>query len=147
MVLLCLGSCDRQPLPPSPEPKTTEAPGLSRARSHPGAKVFFVAPQNGEIVASPVRVQFGIEGIELAPAGEVKENSGHHHLLIDTDPLPPMDQPLPSSDKIIHFGKGQTETSVDLPPGEHTLQLVLAAGNHIPHDPPVTSEKIIITVK
>lgn len=135
MLLLSLQACSRHRSSPT------------RVRSHPGARVFLIAPKNGEIVTSPVRVRFGIEGIELAPAGDVKENSGHHHLLVDTDPLPPMDQPLPWSDQVIHYGKAQTEASIQLSPGEHTLQLLLGAGNHIPHNPPVISEKITIIVK
>ncbi len=129
-------------------PSTQPAgPNLVRAGSHPGARVFLVAPRDGETVTNPVKIQFGIEGIELAPAGEVKENSGHHHLLIDTDPLPPLDQPLPFSDKTLHFGQAQTGAEITLAPGAHTLQLVLAGGNHIPHDPPVVSKKITILVK
>jgi hypothetical protein len=94
-----------------------------------------------------VTVKFGVEGIELAPAGEVKDNNGHHHLLIDIESLPPLDRPLPATDQIQHFGKAQTETTLTLPPGPHTLQLLFAGGNHVPHDPPVMSDKIHITVK
>jgi hypothetical protein len=137
--------CKKEPTTPAPQPMP--AVNMTRAKSATGARVFIVEPQNGATVSSPVTVKFGIEGIALAPAGEVKDNSGHHHLLIDTDPLPPMDQPLPFSDKILHFGQAQTEAAVNLAPGTHTLQLVLAGGNHIPHDPPVVSEKITISVK
>jgi hypothetical protein len=103
--------------------------------------------KDGAIVSNPIHLKFGAEGIEVAPAGQVKDNSGHHHLLVDVAPLPSMDQPLPATDKIIHYGKAQTEVDVTLPPGEHTLQLLFAGGNHIPHDPPVMSEKIKVTVK
>jgi len=82
----------------------------------------------------------------IAPAGIKIENTGHHHLLIDTDAPADMSQPLPASDKVVHFGKGQTETTLTLPPGKHTLQLLLADQNHIPHNPPVISKKITITV-
>jgi hypothetical protein len=93
-----------------------------------------------------VRVQFGLRGMGIAPAGVKFDNTGHHHLLIDTDlPANPA-APLPATDKIVHFGKGQTETTLTLPPGTHTLQLLLGDMNHIPHDPPVVSKKITITV-
>ena len=82
----------------------------------------------------------------VAPAGVEKPNAGHHHLLIDTDPPADLSVPLPATDKILHFGKGQTETTLTLPPGRHTLQLVLADQNHVPHNPPVTSKKVTITV-
>lgn len=136
--------------------KAESAPALTRpaaeskplrAKSSPGAKVFFVDLKNGAKVKNPFTVKFGISGIELTPAGEVKDNSGHHHLLIDVETLPPMDQPLPATDKIIHFGKAQTETTLTLSPGPHTLQLLLAGGNHIPNDPPVMSDKIKIVVE
>jgi Domain of unknown function (DUF4399) len=119
-----------------------------RTPSPKGAKVFIVSPKNGETVSSPVTVKFGIKGMTLAPAGTKAENTGHHHLLIDTDPPADLGQPLPTvPDKIIHFGKAQTETTVTLPPGKHTLQLLLGDANHIPHNPPVISKKITITVK
>lgn len=124
----------------------SKAPKLPRAKSSPGARVFIVEPANGATVTSPVTVKFGIEGILLEKAGELKDNSGHHHLLIDQASLPPVDQPLPFSDQILHFGQAQTEGGVNLAPGQHTLQLLLAGGNHIPHDPPVVSEKITISV-
>ena len=151
--ILPVFGCSRQPAAPSPAPAPVTAqppetaPSPSRAKSSPGARVFFVAPRDGETVASPVTVKFGIEGIEVAPAGEVRDNSGHHHLLVDLAFPPPFDQPLPFSEHLLHFGQGQTETSLNLSPGTHTLQLLLAGGNHIPHDQPVFSEKIQITVK
>lgn len=118
-----------------------------RTPSPQGAKVFIISPKNGETVASPVMVKFGIKGMTLAPAGTKLENSGHHHLLIDTDPPADLGQPLPATDKIVHFGKAQTETTLTLPPGTHTLQLLLGDHNHIPHNPAVLSKKITITVK
>ena len=110
-----------------------------------GARAYIISPADGERVRSPVKVQFGLTGMGVAPAGIDKANTGHHHLLIDAD-LPAMDQPLPASAKLIHFGGGQTETTLELEPGTHTLQLVLGDKNHIPHNPPVVSEKITITV-
>jgi hypothetical protein len=112
-----------------------------------GAKVYFISPADGETVQNPVTVRFGLSGMGVAPAGTVKENTGHHHLLIDVSELPPMDFPLPNDDKHRHFGGGQTEITLDLPAGKHTLQLVLGDANHIPHDPPIMSEKITVEVK
>jgi hypothetical protein len=119
---------------------------LARTPPAPGAEVYFITPRDGEIVTSPVTVRFGLRNMGVAPAGVQVENTGHHHLLIDTE-LPPLDQPVPSDDRHLHFGKGQTETVLELPPGEHTLQLLLGDYAHIPHDPPVTSGRITITVE
>jgi hypothetical protein len=124
----------------------TVAGAQERTPSPPGAKVFIVSPKNGAKVTNPVVVKFGIKGMTLAPAGTKLENSGHHHLLIDTDPPADLSQPLPVSDKVVHFGKAQTETTLTLTPGKHTLQLLLGDQNHIPHNPPVISKKITITV-
>ena len=117
-----------------------------RTPSPPGAEVYIISPKNGAIVHNPVLVQFGLKGMGVAPAGVKYDNTGHHHLLIDTDPPADQSTPLPATDKIVHFGKGQTETTLNLTPGKHTLQLVLADANHIPHSPPVISKKITITV-
>ena len=108
--------------------------------------VYFVTPQDGDTVSAEFTVRFGLRGMGVAPAGVELPNTGHHHLLIDMDTLPPMDQPLPKSDQLRHFGGGQTETTLSLSPGQHTLQLLLGNFSHIPHDPPVMSEKITITV-
>lgn len=119
-----------------------------RSTSPPGAKVFIITPKNGATVHNPVEVKFGLKGMVIAPAGTKTENSGHHHLLIDTDPPADMSAPLPAiPDKIVHFGKGQTETTLMLTPGKHTLQLLFADALHIPHNPPVISKKITITVE
>ena len=111
-----------------------------------GASVYIISPADGDTVSSPVRVVFGLRGMGVAPAGTDKVNTGHHHLIIDTD-LPAADAPVPADAQHVHFGGGQTEVSVELPPGEHSLQLLLGDMSHIPHDPPVYSEKITITVK
>jgi hypothetical protein len=111
-----------------------------------GAEVYIIAPKDGAHVHSPVLVQFGLKGMGIAPAGIKFDNTGHHHLLIDTDAPADLAAPLPATDKIVHFGKGQTETSLTLAPGKHTLQLLLADQNHIPHSPPLLSRKITITV-
>jgi len=114
-----------------------------------GAEVYFITPQDGDTVSSPVTVRFGLKGMGVAPAGVEKEKTGHHHLLIDT-PAPSgeaLNEPLPADDHHKHFGGGQTETTVELAPGTHTLQLLLGDWSHIPHNPPVMSQKITITVK
>jgi hypothetical protein len=119
---------------------------LPRTASPAGAEVYFVSPPNGAEVTSPVTIQFGLRGMGVAPAGVTSPNTGHHHLLIDVAELPADNLPLPATDQIRHFGLGQTEASLELPPGQHTLQLVLGDALHIPHDPPVRSDKITITV-
>lgn len=112
-----------------------------------GAMVYFLSPADGEEVSSPFTVRFGLRNMGVAPAGVTAPNTGHHHLLIDVEELPDPSLPLPNNDQFRHFGLGQTETELSLPPGQHTLQLVLGDALHIPHDPPVVSEKITITVK
>jgi hypothetical protein len=112
-----------------------------------GAKVYFISPQDGETVTSPVTVRFGLSGMGVAPAGTDRPHTGHHHLLIDLDAPPALDRPLPADENHVHFGGGQTETTIELDPGAHTLQLLLGDMNHVPHDPPVLSEKIRIEVK
>jgi hypothetical protein len=113
-----------------------------------GAKVYFIAPKNGATVHNPGVVKFGLKGMTIAPAGTKADNTGHHHLLVDTD-LSELDltAPLPATDKIRHFGKGQTETTLTLPPGKHTLELVFADYGHMSFDPPLHSKKITITVR
>lgn len=118
----------------------------SQTPSPPGAEVYFINPKDGETVTSPVTIKFGLKNMGIAPAGVSNENTGHHHLLIDTE-LPPLDKPIPADDKHVHFGKGQTETSLQLAPGKHTLQLLLGDHTHTPHNPPVLSKPITITVK
>jgi hypothetical protein len=114
--------------------------------SAPGAEVYFIAPKDGARVASPVKVVFGLKGMGVAPAGIKFDNTGHHHLLVDTAVPSDLTQPLPATDNIRHFGKGQTETTLDLPPGKHTLQLLFADATHTPFTPNVVSKKITITV-
>jgi hypothetical protein len=124
---------------------TSAAFAQERTPAPEGAKAYIVSPEDGANVTSPVTVVFGLEGVGVAPAGVEKEKTGHHHLIIDA-PLPAMDEPIPADDNYRHFGGGQTQVSVELAPGEHTLQLLLGDQNHVPHDPPVTSDKITITV-
>ncbi len=121
-------------------------PEVKRTPSAAGAKVSILEPKNGAEVTSPVTVKFGVVGMTLAPAGTEAEHSGHHHVLIDTK-LTDFNNPIPADDNHKHFGKAQTEGSIELKPGKHTLQLVLADHNHIPHDPVVESEVITVTVK
>lgn len=123
---------------------TTLASDLSTPSAE-NAKAYIVFPQDGDTVKSPVTVVFGLNGMGIAPAGVEIENTGHHHLLVDQDTLPPNDAPLGSPP--IHFGKGQTETTIELEPGTHTLQLILGNHLHVPHTPPVISELITITVE
>ena len=112
------------------------------------AYLYIGWPNNGEVIAagSPFRVWFGLRNMGVAPKDVKFPNTGHHHLLIDSD-LPPMDQEIPSDRNHLHFGAGQTETMLELPPGKHTLQLLMGDDKHVPHDPPVYSKKITITVK
>lgn len=110
------------------------------------AKLYIISPANGDSVSSPVTIRFGLAGMGVAPAGVATPNTGHHHLLIDT-PLPPLDGPLPKDDQHVHFGGGQTETTMPMAPGSHTIQLVLADQDHVPHDPPLVSEPVTFTVK
>jgi hypothetical protein len=117
-----------------------------RTAAPPGAETYIISPHDGATVKSPFVVQFGLKGMGIAPAGVKFENSGHHHLLIDTDAPGDSSLPLPVTEQIRHFGKGQTEVKLELPPGKHTLQLLLGDQNHIPHNPPVMSQKITITV-
>lgn len=111
-----------------------------------GASVYIVSPSPGETIASPVTVVFGLNGMGVAPAGVEKAKTGHHHLIINA-PLPAADDPIPADDNHRHFGGGQTQVTLDLPAGQHTLQMLLGDHNHIPHNPVVASEQITITVK
>jgi len=110
-------------------------------------EVFITSPQDGATIKGPVTVQFGIKGMELAPAGTDMPNTGHHHLMIDVDKLPEMDKPIPADDHFKHFGKAQTQATLELPPGKHTLQLLLGDGKHVPHQHALMSKKITITVE
>jgi len=119
-----------------------------------GAAVYFINLADGDTVGNPVKVNFGLTGMGVAPAGTEKEKTGHHHLLIDRPPLgegpdgaEELAYGIPADDHHKHFGGGQTEVSLDLAPGQHTLQLVMGDMNHVPHDPPVVSDVITITVK
>jgi Domain of unknown function (DUF4399) len=119
---------------------------LPRTAAPANVKLYIVSPAAGAAVKSPVTVVFGLTGMGVAPAGVQFEHTGHHHLLIDTDIPKETGMPLPATDNIRHFGKGQTEAVIELKPGKHTLQLVLGDHLHIPFNPVVASAKITITV-
>ncbi|MDX1496922.1 MAG: DUF4399 domain-containing protein [Salinisphaeraceae bacterium] len=125
---------------------TTLWAGGQRTPAPEDAKVYFVSPADGAVVKSPVKVVFGLSGMGVAPAGIDQKHTGHHHLLVDVDELPSLNKPIPADENHRHFGGGQTEVELELEPGEHTLQLLLGDKHHIPHRPPVKSEKITITV-
>jgi hypothetical protein len=119
---------------------------LSVSSAFADTELYFISPQDGDKISGEFTVSFGLRGMGVAPAGVEVANTGHHHLLIDVDALPPKDAPLPKTEQVRHFGGGQTETTLSLPPGQHTLQLLLGNYSHIPHSPPVMSSKITITV-
>lgn len=125
----------------------SEAPADShRSPSAPGAAVAFANLADGDVVPPGFTARFTVSGMGIAPAGTNIDNTGHYHLLIDLPELPPMNQPLPTSEHVVHYGKGQTEATLDLPEGEHRLQLLLADYAHVPHDPPVMSEAITVRI-
>jgi hypothetical protein len=127
---------------------TAAAAAEHRKKAPEGAKAYIISPEPGATVKSPVTIRFGLSGMGVAPAGMAKEKTGHHHLLIDTDASElDLGKPLPATDRIKHYGGGQTEVVLDLSPGRHTLLLVLGDENHVPFDPPVMSDKLSITVK
>ncbi|MCS5582147.1 MAG: DUF4399 domain-containing protein [Pseudomonadales bacterium] len=117
------------------------------AAETPASKVYIISPLDGAEVSSPVTIHFGLSGMGVAPAGVDRPNTGHHHLLIDVDGLPDLTVPVPANAKHRHFGGGQTEVALDLETGEHSLQLLMGDKYHIPHNPAVLSEKIMIRVK
>ena len=125
---------------------TSLAWAQERTPAPPGAEVYIISPKNGAKIKGPVEVLFGLKGMGIAPAGVKFDNTGHHHLLVDMDVPADLSVPMPATDKLLHFGKGQTQTSLTLPPGKHTLQLVFADFNHVALNPPLVSPKITITV-
>ncbi|MDH5254789.1 MAG: DUF4399 domain-containing protein [Gammaproteobacteria bacterium] len=163
---LTIAACGKPPAPqaeapPPPEaatpaaeapPPSASAPAsegvapLPRNDSPAGARVEILSPRDGDMVSSPVKVVFGLEGMTVAPAGDPTPNSGHHHLLVDVA-APDLALPIPKDAQHLHFGQGQTEAEVTLAPGPHTLQLLLGDTTHVPHNPPVISAPITITVQ
>src|SRR5215472_13261997 len=110
-----------------------------------GAEVYFIDLKDGATVPAKLKLYFGLRNMGVAPAGSDRENSGHHHLLVDTE-LPALNQPIPNDFNHLHFGTGQTEAEITLKPGEHTLQLLMGDKDHIPHTPPVMSPLIRVRV-
>jgi Domain of unknown function (DUF4399) len=126
----------------------TPAIVLGETAAPPNAAVYIISPKDGDTVTSPFKVQFGLTGMGVAPAGVEKPNTGHHHLIIDATLSPEeLKEPIASDAKHVHFGAGQTEAMVTLPPGKHTLQLVLGDWSHVPFNPPIMSPVVTVTVK
>jgi hypothetical protein len=146
---LIVSGCGQPPSPPAEsasEPAAAQAPAPIRSEAPEGASVAIVSPKDGDVVSSPVTVQFDLQGMTLAPAGDATANTGHHHLLVDA-PAPDLGQVIPKDAQHLHFGQGQATAEITLAPGQHTLQLLLGDGNHLPHNPPVLSPPITITVQ
>ncbi len=120
---------------------------MTREHAPHHAKVFIVSPKNGATVGQDIKVTFGVKGIALAPSTDATPGSGHHHLLIDAKELPPLDAPIPNDATHKHYGKAQTEDTIHLEPGKHTLQLDFGDAKHLQFDPPLVSKKITIQVK
>lgn len=155
----CGGASDSEPAAQAPSaiaapapaadaatPAAAAAAALPRTPSPPGALVYIISPENDAVVSSPVHVVFGLKGFGVVPAGYERADAGHHHLLIDTA-LPPVGLPIPADANHVHFGKGQTEAEIELPPGRHELRLLVGDHLHVPHDPPIVSAPITITVQ
>ncbi|MGH8172697.1 MAG: DUF4399 domain-containing protein [Rhodanobacteraceae bacterium] len=123
------------------------AAAMARTKAPAGASVSILSPQDGATVGQDVKVTFGVEGMAIKPAGDPTPNTGHHHLLIDAKELPPLDAPIPNDATHKHYGKGQTEDTIHLEPGTHTLQLDFGDTAHRQFDPPIVSKKITVVVK
>lgn len=147
---LLLGDRNHVPHSPpvmSPRIHVTVLPKGGPTASAAGAAVYFAELKDGATVASKFTIHFGLKNMGVAPAGSDRPNSGHHHVLIDTDLPSSLDQPIPNDFNHLHFGAGQTEAAITLTPGKHTLQLLFGDKDHIPHNPPLFSKKITVTVK
>ena len=122
-------------------------PALAAETSPSGAKEYIIWPSDGATIkGGKFWLRMGLANMGLAPAGVNKPETGHHHVIVDAD-LPPLDEPIPNNEHYLHFGKGQSEARIELPPGKHTLQLILGDSNHLPFNPPIYSNKITITVR
>ncbi|MCS3469412.1 hypothetical protein M2401_003150 [Pseudomonas sp. JUb42] len=124
-----------------------QAADIPRTPSPAGAEVYIISPKDGATVPGTFKVQFGLKGMGVAPAGVDVPDTAHHHLMVDLKEQPDLNAPLPNNDTIRHFGKGQTETEITLSPGKHTLQLIMGDKSHIPLNPSVESKKITVNVK
>jgi hypothetical protein len=130
-----------------PANASAAAPATPRTPAPKDAYVYIGWPIDGATVnGNHIKVWFGTRNFGIAPAGVTTKNTGHHHLLIDV-PVPPLDQPIPNDRNHLHFGLGQTETVIELPPGKHTLQLLMGDADHVPHDPALMSKRITIYVR
>lgn len=152
-LVIGVAACSRDAGDPEPAADTSAASetpppatSLPRTPAPDGARVWFVTPADGDTVSNPIVVEFGAEGISIVQAGVDEPASGHHHLIVDAD-LPDLSLPIPANDNYIHFGDGSTRSQRTLSPGTHTLQLLMGDHLHIPHDPPVISDIITITVE
>ena len=149
-LIIGLAACGEKPAKEAVE--TTQSAAVSepqeipRTASTQGASVFFITPADGDTVTNPINIEFGIAGMDVVKAGNNQPNSGHHHLLIDTG-LPDLGLPIPANEHHVHFGDGSVSTQISLPPGVHKLQMLLGDHLHIPHNPPLTSAQITITVE
>ena len=131
-----------------PAAALAQAHDHGRTESVPGTEIYFASPEDGATVTNPVTFRFALRGMGIAPADVDWPNTGHHHMFINVDPATmAMDETLPATEDILHFGGGQTEVTLELPAGTHTFWLLLGDHNHIPHDPPVMSEPITVTVE
>jgi len=140
-------AADKKPAAaPAATPAAAPAPAAA-TKPAPGSTVYFIAPEDGATVGRVFPVKFGLTGMGVAPAGVVHDGSGHHHLLVDAKEPPKAGQPIANDANHLHFGGGQTETSLALPPGDHTLQLVFGDAGHQPFDPPLMSKVITVHVK
>ena len=153
MLAISVSACSKDSSEPAPAADATAAPhpkpapaGLPRTPAPDGARVFFVTPADGDTVSNPVTIEFGSDGVSITKAGDNQPASGHHHLIIDAE-LPDVSLPIPANDNYIHFGDGSSRTERTLAPGTHTLQLLLGDHLHIPHNPPIVSDVITITVE
>ena len=150
-IAACQETSDAQDTPATPSTPATQetaSTALPRTPSPEGASVYIVSPRDAASVpAGEVTIVFGLKGMGIAPAGIDFPDTGHHHLLINAEQTPRLELPIPADENHIHFGKGQTEATLNLEPGTYTLQLILGDKNHVPHDPPVMSEKVTITVE
>jgi hypothetical protein len=146
--IFIMGACSQDNMPNKSvsEEMNYSPPSITRKPAPDGSRVYFITPKANAILSNPVKVKFGVNAMEIVPSGQDIIHTGHHHIIIDAD-LPDMNFPIPADENYIHFGDGSAETELILSPGKHTLQLILGDYLHIPHMPPIYSEKITIEVQ